>query len=79
LYRPETVHKFDTTIQVDILGWKTVSLRMGGQVEYPVVDLDVVSISLKRGLIFADLAPLPYPIFGISYDLASLLTLARSL
>ena len=44
LYRPENVQKFDTTIQVDILGWKTISLRMGGQVEYPVVDLDIVSL-----------------------------------
>ena len=44
LYRPETAQKFDTTIQVDILGWKTISLRMGGQVEYPVVDLDIVRL-----------------------------------
>lgn len=44
LYRPENVQKFDTTIQVDILGWKTIFLRMGGQVEYPVVDLDIVSL-----------------------------------
>ncbi|XP_078495986.1 cilia- and flagella-associated protein 47 isoform X1 [Ciona intestinalis] len=40
---PNSVVKFDTWIQVNIRGWKTIDLRMGGTVEPPEVDIDVKS------------------------------------
>ena len=42
-FTPDLVHKFDSEIQVNILGWKTIKLRLGGTVEQPCVDVDVVS------------------------------------
>ena len=47
-YKPDIIHKFDTQVEVNILGWKTISLRMGGCVEYPSVDIDIVSYSHTR-------------------------------
>jgi len=38
---PTAIVKFDTWIQVNIRGWKTIDLRMGGTVEPPEVDIDV--------------------------------------
>ncbi|XP_076799523.1 cilia- and flagella-associated protein 47-like isoform X2 [Clavelina lepadiformis] len=38
---PTAVVKFDTWIQVNIRGWKTIDLRMGGTVEPPEVDIDI--------------------------------------
>ena len=35
--------KFDTRLEVAIRGWKTIDLRMGGTVEPPLVDIDIVS------------------------------------
>ena len=43
-FTPDLVHKFDNEIEVNILGWKTISLRLGGTVEQPCVDVDVVSL-----------------------------------
>ena len=40
---PGAVMKFDTRLEVGIRGWKTIELRMGGTVEPPMVDIDVVS------------------------------------
>ncbi|PIK59126.1 hypothetical protein BSL78_03931 [Apostichopus japonicus] len=40
---PSAVMKFDTRLEVDIRGWRTIELRMGGTVEPPVVDIDVSS------------------------------------
>ena len=40
---PNAVIKFDTRVQVAIRGARTLELRMGGTVEPPVVDIDVVS------------------------------------
>ena len=37
------MHKFDSEIEVNILGWKTIVLRLGGTVEQPCVDVDAVS------------------------------------
>lgn len=42
-FTPNSIHKFDTHIQVNVRGWKTFSLRVGGTVEPPCVDIDVVS------------------------------------
>ena len=42
-FTPNSIHKFDTHIQVNVRGWKTISLRVGGTVEPPCVDMDVVS------------------------------------
>ena len=42
-FTPNAVLKFDTRVQVAIRGWKTIELRMGGTVEPPCVDIDVVS------------------------------------
>lgn len=39
---PGAILKFDTKIQVAIKGGKTLELRMGGNVEPPTVDIDVV-------------------------------------
>lgn len=41
-FTPDLVHKFDSEIEVNILGWKTIALRLGGTVEQPCVDVDVV-------------------------------------
>lgn len=30
-------------MHISVLGWKTVTLRMGGQVELPALDVNVVS------------------------------------
>lgn len=40
---PSAVMKFDTRLEVAIRGWKTIELRMGGTVEPPLVDINVVS------------------------------------
>ncbi|PFX34680.1 Calponin-likey domain-containing protein 2 [Stylophora pistillata] len=40
-FTPNSIHKFDTHIQVNVRGWKTISLRVGGTVEPPCVDIDV--------------------------------------
>lgn len=42
-FTPDYVHRFDSEIEVNVLGWKTISLRVGGTVEQPCVDVDVVS------------------------------------
>lgn len=42
---PSAVMKFDTRLEVDIRGWRTIELRMGGTVEPPVVDIDVVRMT----------------------------------
>jgi hypothetical protein len=39
---PSAILKFDTKIQVAIKGGRTLELRMGGNVEPPTVDIDVV-------------------------------------
>ena len=39
---PSAVMKFDTRLEVAIRGWKTIDLRMGGTVEPPLVDIDMV-------------------------------------
>ena len=39
---PTIVQKFDTSIHIKIRGWKTISLRVGGRVEEPRVDIDKV-------------------------------------
>ena len=43
-FTPSSIHKFDTHIQVNVRGWKTISLRVGGTIEPPCVDIDVVSL-----------------------------------
>lgn len=52
-FTPDLVHKFDSEIEVNILGWKTISLRLGGTVEQPCVDVDVVSRSFYLSLDFS--------------------------
>ena len=44
-FTPNSIHKFDTYVQVNVRGSKTVSLRVGGTIEPPCVDIDVVSRS----------------------------------
>lgn len=41
-FTPTSIHKFDTHIQVNVRGWKTISLRVGGTIEPPCVDIDMV-------------------------------------
>lgn len=41
---PNAVMKFDTRVNVAIRDNKTLELRMGGTVEPPVIDIDVVSL-----------------------------------
>ena len=48
---PNAVMKFDTRVNVSIRGWKTLELRMGGTVEPPVVDIDVVQ-QLHQSFVF---------------------------
>ena len=43
---PSSIHKFDTHIEVNVRGWKTISLRVGGTIEPPCVDIDVVSLAV---------------------------------
>lgn len=43
MFTPNSIHKFDTHIQVNVRGWKIISLRVGGTIEPPCVDIDVVS------------------------------------
>lgn len=52
-FTPDLVHKFDSEIEVNILGWKTISLRLGGTVEQPCVDVDVVSRCFYLSLDFS--------------------------
>lgn len=40
---PDAMLKFDTRVQVAIKGSKCLELRMGGTVEPPSVDIDLVS------------------------------------
>ena len=42
-FSPNSIHKFDTHIQVNVRGWRIISLRVGGTIEPPCVDIDVVS------------------------------------
>ena len=42
-FSPDYIHKFDTQIEVSVRGWKTIFLRVGGTVEPPCVNIDVVS------------------------------------
>lgn len=42
-FSPNSIHKFDTHIQVNVRGWKIISLRVGGTIEPPCVDIDVSS------------------------------------
>lgn len=51
-FTPDLVHRFDSEIEVNILGWKTISLRLGGTVEQPCVDVDVVSSFLYFSLYY---------------------------
>ncbi len=44
-FTPDAVMKFDTRVQVAVRGAKTLELRMGGAVEAPSVDIDVVSVA----------------------------------
>ena len=46
---PNAVLKFDTRVQVAIRGSKTLELRLGGAVEPPCVDIDVVCDKWKYG------------------------------
>lgn len=39
---PNAIMKFDTHVDVSIRGYKTLELRMGGTVESPVVDIELV-------------------------------------
>ena len=41
---PDSILKFDTRVQVSVKGCKNMELRMGGTVEPPLVDIDLVSI-----------------------------------
>jgi len=41
---PQAMVKFDTRVQVAIKGGKTLELRMGGTVEPPTVDIDLVGV-----------------------------------
>ena len=41
---PNAVIKFDTRVNVAIRGWKMLELRMGGTVEPPCVDIDLVDM-----------------------------------
>ena len=52
-FSPNSIHKFDTHIEVNVRGWKTISLRVGGTIEPPCVDIDVVSTD---GLLTTDRA-----------------------
>ena len=57
-FTPNSIHKFDTHMQVNVRGWKTISLRVGGTIEPPCVDIDVVSavsVLLKTRLLCQDL------------------------
>ncbi len=40
---PNAVMKFDTRVNISIRGWKSLELRMGGTVEAPCVDIDMVN------------------------------------
>ena len=40
---PNAVLKFDTRVQISIRGGKTLELRMGGTVEPPSVEIDLVN------------------------------------
>ena len=41
---PDAIIKFDTRVQVSVKGAKNLELRMGGTVEPPSVDIDLVRI-----------------------------------
>ena len=41
---PDSILKFDTRVSVTVRGSKNLELRMGGTVEPPKVDIDLVSI-----------------------------------
>ena len=41
---PDAILKFDTSVFVHIRNYKTLELRMGGAVEAPSVDIDLVSL-----------------------------------
>jgi hypothetical protein len=41
---PQAMVKFDTRVQVAIKGGKTLELRMGGTVEPPTVNIDLVGL-----------------------------------
>ena len=45
---PQAMVKFDTRVQVAIKGGKTLELRMGGTVEPPTVNIDLVGVKTSR-------------------------------
>ena len=49
---PDSIIKFDTRVQVAIKGGKTLELRIGGTVEPPDVNIDVVSVLNEASGIF---------------------------
>ena len=44
---PDSILKFDTRVQVSVKGCKNLELRMGGTVEPPCVDIDLVRKETK--------------------------------
>lgn len=60
---PSAILKFDTKIQVAIKGGRTLELRMGGNVEPPTVDIDVVrtdEIFITRNVKIKDFTEMNY-------------------
>lgn len=57
---PGAIMKFDTHVQVAIRGGKTLELRMGGTVEPPCVDIDLVSVIYRGCLQLSDMLNCPH-------------------
>ncbi|XP_048577373.1 cilia- and flagella-associated protein 47-like isoform X2 [Nematostella vectensis] len=70
-FSPDTIHKFDTHIQVNVRGGKMISLRVGGTVEPPCVDIDVETFRLG-GVYCGALATAPFTMRNMTRTRAEL-------
>ncbi|CAI9721780.1 ciliaflagella47-likeassociated and flagella-associated 47-like isoform X2 [Octopus vulgaris] len=66
-FTPTTLVKFDFNLEVDIRGWKVISVRVGGFVNNPCVEIDVPDF-IFGGVYCGSMATIPFNIINkLSY------------
>ncbi|XP_036357875.1 cilia- and flagella-associated protein 47-like isoform X1 [Octopus sinensis] len=76
-FTPTTLVKFDFNLEVDIRGWKVISVRVGGFVNNPCVEIDVPDF-IFGGVYCGSMATIPFNIINknnnftqVDFDLSS--------
>ncbi|XP_065057284.1 cilia and flagella-associated protein 47-like isoform X2 [Rhopilema esculentum] len=70
-YKPLSVQKFDTQIEVAVRGWKPIFLRLGGHVEPPCVDIDLESFQFG-GIYCGAKAVIPFKLKNLARSRAKI-------